>query len=548
MKKIPITVIACAILVAIDCIPAANAMAAVKLPYEKGKTFVVTQGYDSLPTHTKQDRYALDFTRNGCDAYGMNVVAAASGTVIFVGQHGYNGGYGTELILGHGNNIVSRYAHMIPGSIMVADGDAIRQGQPLGLIGDTGLVIGTACAEHPGTHLHFSMDTMDGIGGFSAYDPEPISGYSNMMVGKWYLSDNGEDDSAEIATSSAPVASLLIVESSTDNTTDVAIDPDDDVSSTDEVALPFPPTIPDPAPDESAVAEDELPIAGGVTSVPAVTPPEVDSDTGAIDVPVDTTSTPDDVSSSTPTSTPALPLISTPGNLTADFDGIWMLLNLSWATSTDLAQPTDRIDYEMNYTTSTSFSDDAWVAPGQISVVVGNSYLIGLRAKDTDGNISDIATTTWNFPPGFAPYKLSAQLGSASQYFVVPATSTLVSIRIFTSNFQTSARYITNIFCYLQLSDERGLPPENVTQADGGVSGIDCGNSPTFFFSSSPIVLYPDHRYQWTLTATTGNPSTGAAVYFYGTMVNTAEGPFSDPSLVNAKFTVTGDSGVLFSN
>ena len=51
-----------------------------------------------------------------------------------------------------------------------------------------------------------------------------------------------------------------------------------------------------------------------------------------------------------------------------------------------------------------------------------------------------------------------------------------------------------------------------------------------------------DKRKEWSMIVP--NQST----QFYGTAVNAAGGMFSNPSLVNAKFTVTGDAGVLFSN
>ena len=195
------------IFTALIALPArADAMSPVKLPYAKGQSFIVTQGYDAPPTHVKKDSYALDLTQNGCDAYGMPVVATASGTAMFVGQEGYNGGYGAEMIIDHGGGIVSRYAHMISGSITVATtGTPIRQGEEIGLVGDTGLVAGAACAEHPGTHLHFAMDAVNGDGTFSAYDPEPISGHTNVTEGSWYLSDNGEDD-ASASVDAAPAA------------------------------------------------------------------------------------------------------------------------------------------------------------------------------------------------------------------------------------------------------------------------------------------------------------------------------------------------------
>ena len=128
-----------------------------KLPYAKGESFVVTTGYDSPPTHIKKDAYAIDFTQNGCDAYGKPAVAALPGTVWVVQENGYNGGYGTQLLVVSDGAVVGRYAHLIPGSIVVAAGDAIKQGMTLGMIGDTGLVAGMACAEHPGTHLHFAL-------------------------------------------------------------------------------------------------------------------------------------------------------------------------------------------------------------------------------------------------------------------------------------------------------------------------------------------------------------------------------------------------------
>jgi hypothetical protein len=102
--------------------------------------------------------------------------------------------------------------------------------------------------------------------------------------------------------------------------------------------------------------------------------------------------------------------------------------------------------------------------------------------------------------------------------------------------------------CYMELFDSYHQSSIGMTQSDNGFSGYGCAGTPTFFFSSSSLVLYPDHLYHWVFVATTGNPSTGASVQFYGTATNTAGGLFSNPSLVNARFTMIGDTGVLFSN
>src|SRR5207302_288849 len=122
----------------------------IKLPYAKGESFIVVQGYDSPPTHIKKDRFAIDFSENGCDAYGKFAVAASSGNVMLVQKFGYNGGYGTQVLVKHPGGIVSRYAHLIQGSVAVKDGEAVARGEVLGKIGNSGLVMGAACAIHPG--------------------------------------------------------------------------------------------------------------------------------------------------------------------------------------------------------------------------------------------------------------------------------------------------------------------------------------------------------------------------------------------------------------
>jgi hypothetical protein len=694
-----------------------------KLPYAKGQSFIVTQGYNTPPTHIKKDSYALDFTQNGCNAYGKAVVAATSGTVMFASQEGYNGGYGTELIINHGNNIVSRYAHMIPNSITVAaTGTAIRQGQKVGLVGDTGLVAGAACVAHPGTHLHFAMDMVNADGTFSAYDPEPISGYTDMTAERWYLSDNGDDSSTAAVAASVPIVTLPIIvatatpaaassvaplasiatsapasvsiyvfsggSSITPSDTAASSDTDDtdatntagatsiqDTSSTLNIAS----STTDDVTSTPSNATTTTPVAATTTTIVSSSasaasssgilfeqltddvqsPPSWYDDNwftlgngfagtlnaltleGAIsdqnyresqvslqefkdkdyttmvqqfpisdDAPftnimatatfsglsiplkpyfyyrlatyqdwqnrsvilagtaTTTTGTvmwnnfiygtgrvestgpfyPFIIMKGAATTTLTPPPLTTPTNLAESFDELGMQLNLSWSTSTDPDWPANPLYYEMNYSTSTTLSDASWTSPGVIPVTIGNSYLIGIRALDNYGAVSAAATTTWNFPAGFTPYLLSPPLSDAHQYFIVPSTSTLQSIQLFTTNFGTGARYNTNIMCFLELFDEDDLSSLGMTPADSGVTGVACGKNPVFTFTASPLVLYPDHRYHWVFNASTGNPSTGASVQFYGTAAQTADSPFSDPSLGSAKFTVTGDSGVLFSN
>ncbi|HUC31673.1 MAG TPA: M23 family metallopeptidase [Candidatus Paceibacterota bacterium] len=725
MKKWLITIITLATLPV-----RVHASATVKLPYAKGQSFVVTQGYDTPPTHIKKDSYALDLTQNGCGAYGKAAVAAASGKVMFLSQEGYNGGYGTELIIDHGGNIVSRYAHMIPDSItLAAIGTLVRQGQTVGLIGDTGLVAGMACAAHPGTHIHFAMDTVNDDGTFSAYDPEPISGYTDMMAGKWYLSDNGEEEDTDDATTTAFLAPVNAT-SDVATTTIIVARPTSSLTPTDGVisagsvfavsvssntaSAPTLTSTPTSTTDATNTIQNTTSTSSDATSTPQdatstviasststasstttstnTTTTTEASSTATSSAPA-TTSSPilfsqlDDsanspgsfygdnwfelgngfagtlnaltlegrasdvqylasqvslqefkdknysamiedfpISADAPftnimatttfsglsiplkpyfyyrlatvqdlqnrsvilagtattttgtvmwnnfvygtgrveytapffpfmemlgvvaTSTPVPPPLTTPTNLAASFDQLGMQLTITWASSTDPDWPANPLHYEMNYSTSTSLSDAGWTAPGPIPVAVGNSYLIGVRARDNYGAVSAAATATWNFPAGFTQYLLSPSLSYAYQYFTVPSTSTLQSIQLFTTNAQTSARNIEAVWCSVQVFDEYDLSSLGMTPGDNSFYGYDCAGTPTFTFASSPLVLYPSHRYHWVFTMETGNYLTGASVQFYGTAANTAGGLFGDPSLVNARFIVNGDSGVVFSN
>jgi hypothetical protein len=248
------------------------------------------------------------------------------------------------------------------------------------------------------------------------------------------------------------------------------------------------------------------------------------------------------------TSTLTPPPLTTPANLAASFDQTNMRLNLSWSTSTDPDWSANPLHYEINYSTSTSLSDNGWTVPGPIPVAIGNSYLIGIRAEDNYGDTSVVATTTWNFPLGFSPYLLSPGLSYAYQYFNVSSTSTLQSIELFTTNLQTGARYPEYIWCSLSLYDSYNQASYGMTQSDNTISGYGCGRDPVFSFASSSLILSPSHHYQWIFTAETGNPSTSANVQFYGTTIDTAGGLFGNPSLVNARFIVNGDAGVLFAN
>lgn len=77
---------------------------------------------------------------------GGSIVAAKSGTVVFAG---YDGGWGYYVKIDHGNGIQTLYAHMVAGSLTVAPGQQVSQGQQIGTMGTTG--------SSTGVHLHFEV-------------------------------------------------------------------------------------------------------------------------------------------------------------------------------------------------------------------------------------------------------------------------------------------------------------------------------------------------------------------------------------------------------
>lgn len=157
-----------------------------RLPYTAGESMLVSRGYETPSTHINKDRFALDFVQGACKSYGTPVRAAERGRVTFVNTRDtWGGGYGKNIILTHAGGKTSRYAHLSEYAENSVQDTEVRQGQIIGYQGNTGNVLGAACAAHPGTHLHFSY-LENGV----PIKPEPMSLYSVFQAGNWYISDN----------------------------------------------------------------------------------------------------------------------------------------------------------------------------------------------------------------------------------------------------------------------------------------------------------------------------------------------------------------------
>ena len=96
----------------------------------------VTQGYS-------RSHYAIDIA----DTSKPPIWAVADG-VIEIAQNGWNGGYGSYILINHKNGYKTLYAHNE--ILYVKPGDVVAKGQPIAKMGRTGRVRGAT-----GIHLHY---------------------------------------------------------------------------------------------------------------------------------------------------------------------------------------------------------------------------------------------------------------------------------------------------------------------------------------------------------------------------------------------------------
>ncbi len=117
-----------------------------------------------MRTHPITGEYKLHTGTDFCAAgiNGKTVYAVKDGVVIYAAKHK---AYGNFVIIDHGKGVSSCYAHMQDGSMKVAVGDKVQQGQPIGKVGDTGY--STA------PHLHFEI-RIDGK------TTNPMNGYVKL--------------------------------------------------------------------------------------------------------------------------------------------------------------------------------------------------------------------------------------------------------------------------------------------------------------------------------------------------------------------------------
>ncbi|MBM3271986.1 LysM peptidoglycan-binding domain-containing protein [Candidatus Kaiserbacteria bacterium] len=78
---------------------------------------------------------------------GTPIMASAAGKVIVAKSGGWNGGYGSYVVVQHANGSQTLYAHM--SRVNASSGDQVSQGEVIGYVGNTG--------KSTGAHLHFEI-------------------------------------------------------------------------------------------------------------------------------------------------------------------------------------------------------------------------------------------------------------------------------------------------------------------------------------------------------------------------------------------------------
>lgn len=122
------------------------------LPFKKGSTVIVSQGFNGKSTHSGASKYAVDFVADE----GRRVYAARGGKVVATEASFNKGGfdqsfgkYANYIVIEHVDGTLGKYYHLKQHGVNVKIGQYVSKGQFIGLSGNTGY--------SSGPHLHFGV-------------------------------------------------------------------------------------------------------------------------------------------------------------------------------------------------------------------------------------------------------------------------------------------------------------------------------------------------------------------------------------------------------
>jgi murein DD-endopeptidase MepM/ murein hydrolase activator NlpD len=124
------------------------------LPFEKGQSFTMVQGYNGTFSHFAEYQYSVDFDM----PVGTPVTAAREGTVVLIETSFSEGGTDPALeskanfiTIMHEDNTMGEYVHLSHKGQLVTLGQQVERGDVIGYSGNVGYTTGP--------HLHFHVFT-----------------------------------------------------------------------------------------------------------------------------------------------------------------------------------------------------------------------------------------------------------------------------------------------------------------------------------------------------------------------------------------------------
>ncbi|MDF1881639.1 M23 family metallopeptidase [Sulfurimonas sp. MAG313] len=125
------------------------------LPYARGSSYTLTQGFNGKQTHKGRSAYALDFQM----PIGSAVHAMRDGVVIAVEskhtEHGFSPEFASKanhIIIAHDDGSMAMYGHLNTDGVRVSLGDRVYKHQHIAYSGNTGY--------SSGPHLHVHISTL----------------------------------------------------------------------------------------------------------------------------------------------------------------------------------------------------------------------------------------------------------------------------------------------------------------------------------------------------------------------------------------------------
>lgn len=170
----------------------------IRLPFPDGAEVTVSQGHNGWFSHTDADIWAVDFPV----PQGTTIVAVRAGTVLDVKEDSDAscpdpscGDLGNYVAIDHGDGTIGRYLHLQLDGALVAYGEVVGRGQPIGLSGQTGWTTAP--------HLHLQVDDL--LHQSLPLRFEEVEENGGMVyAGETFVSGNVEEPAPALTWSSCP--------------------------------------------------------------------------------------------------------------------------------------------------------------------------------------------------------------------------------------------------------------------------------------------------------------------------------------------------------